>query len=62
LGRRRKVADGGEYRQVELIKNRNNVLVEVFAEQARHSRMIWTNPVIPMDGFCLVYLFAEIDV
>ncbi|MBT9300468.1 Atu1372/SO_1960 family protein [Pseudomonas sp. TAE6080] len=38
------------------------MLVEVFAEQARHSRMIWTNPVIPMDGFCLVYLFAEIDV
>ncbi|WP_371923359.1 MULTISPECIES: hypothetical protein [Pseudomonas] len=24
--------------------------------------MIWTNPVIPMDGFCLVYLFAEIDI
>ncbi|MBN0979480.1 RidA family protein [Pseudomonas hygromyciniae] len=39
----------------------SDVLVEIFAEQARHSRMIWTNPVIPMDGFCLVYLFAEIE-
>lgn len=39
----------------------SDLLVELFNERARHTRMIWSNPVMPMDGFCLVYLFAEID-
>ncbi len=39
----------------------SDLIAEVFAERGRHTRMIWANPVIPMDGFCLVYLFAEIE-
>ncbi|MEN0106919.1 MAG: Atu1372/SO_1960 family protein, partial [Pseudomonas sp.] len=39
----------------------SDLLAEVFAERGRHTRMIWSNPVMPMDGFCLVYLFAEIE-
>ena len=39
----------------------SDLMVEIFAERGRHTRMIWTNPVMPMDGFCLVYLFAEIE-
>ena len=39
----------------------SDLLAEVFAERGLHTRMIWTNPVMPMDGFRLVYLFAEVE-
>jgi len=39
----------------------SDLLAAVFGEQGRHTRMIWSNPVMPMDGFCLVYLFAHVD-
>lgn len=49
------------YDHPKALDGASDILVEMFAERARHTRMIWTNPVMPMDGFCLVYLFAEID-
>ena len=39
----------------------SDLIADVFGDRGRHTRMIWTNPVMPMDGFCLVYLFAEIE-
>lgn len=39
----------------------SDLITTVFADHGIHTRMIWTNPVIPMDGFCLVYLFAEVE-
>lgn len=39
----------------------SDLIASVFQTRGRHTRMIWTNPVMPMDGFCLIYLFAELD-
>ena len=38
----------------------SDLLLEIFGEAGRHSRMIWTNPVMPLNSLCLVYLFAEL--
>lgn len=39
----------------------SDLIAQVFADKGLHTRMIWTNPVMPMDGFCLVYLFAQLE-
>lgn len=49
------------YDHLEAFDGASGLLVEIFSERAWHKRMIWSNPVMPKDGFCLVYLFAEID-
>ncbi|MPY25917.1 RidA family protein [Shewanella psychropiezotolerans] len=38
----------------------SDLMLEVFGERGRHTRMIWTNPVMPLNSLCLVYLFAEL--
>lgn len=38
----------------------SNLLNRVFGERGRHSRAIATNPELPLDCACLVYLWAEI--
>ncbi|MGY4533193.1 enamine deaminase RidA (YjgF/YER057c/UK114 family) [Pseudomonas sp. TE3786] len=49
------------YDHPKALDGASELIVEIFAERGRHTRMIWTNPVMPMDGFCLVYLFAELE-
>lgn len=49
------------YDHPKALDGASDVIAQVFADRGRHTRMIWTNPVMPMDGFCLVYLFAEIE-
>nr|BFD42039.1 Atu1372/SO_1960 family protein [Pseudomonas sp. FFPRI_1] len=49
------------YDHPKALDGASDLLVEIFAERARHTRMIWSNSVMPMNGFCLVYLFAEIE-
>ena len=44
----------------QALNGASDTLLEWFGERGRHTRMIWTNPVMPRNAFCLVYLFAEI--
>lgn len=44
----------------EILDGASNLLNEVFGEHGRHSRAIATNPELPRDCACLVYLWAEI--
>ncbi|MDQ7988333.1 MAG: Atu1372/SO_1960 family protein [Candidatus Dactylopiibacterium sp.] len=39
----------------------SDLALQVFGDRGRHTRMIFSNPVMPMDSFCLVYAFAEVD-
>lgn len=48
----------GEHPQA--LDGASDLLLQVFGEAGRHSRMIWTNPVMPLNSLCLVYLFAEL--
>ena len=38
----------------------SDLINEVFQEKGRHTRMIYTNPVMPLDCTSLVVLYAEI--
>ncbi|OZI32670.1 hypothetical protein CEG14_17330 [Bordetella genomosp. 1] len=51
----------GYTRHPEALDGASDLIAAVFAERGRHTRMIWTNPVMPLDSVCLVYLFAQID-
>lgn len=39
----------------------SDLINEAFQEKGRHTRMIYTNPVMPLDCTSLVVLFAEIE-
>ena len=39
----------------------SDLINAAFAEKGRHTRMIYTNPVMPLDCTSLVVLFAEIE-
>lgn len=49
------------YDHPKALDGASDLIAALFFERGRHTRMIWTNPVMPMDGFCLVYLFAELE-
>lgn len=38
----------------------SDILIQLFGERGRHTRMIWTNTVMPMNSFCLIYIYAEL--
>lgn len=44
----------------EVLDGASNLLNHVLAERGRHSRAIATNPELPLDCACLIYLWAEI--
>ena len=44
----------------EVLDGASNLLNQVFGERGRHSRAISTNPEMPRDCACLIYLWAEI--
>jgi enamine deaminase RidA (YjgF/YER057c/UK114 family) len=39
----------------------SDLINTVFAERGRHTRMIYTNPVMPLNCTCLIVLYAEIS-
>ena len=39
----------------------SDLINSVFEERGRHTRMIYTNPIMPLDCTSLVILFAEIE-
>ncbi len=39
----------------------SDLINEAFQEKGRHTRMIYTNPVMPLDCTSLVVLYAEIE-
>jgi YjgF/chorismate_mutase-like, putative endoribonuclease len=39
----------------------SDLINSAFEEKGRHTRMIYTNPVMPLDCTSLVILFAEIE-
>jgi enamine deaminase RidA (YjgF/YER057c/UK114 family) len=43
-----------------VLNGASHLVNEVFGEKGRHSRMIHTNPELPLDCACLVYFWAEI--
>lgn len=44
----------------EVLDGASNLLNTVLGERGRHSRAISTNPEMPLDCACLIYLWAEI--
>lgn len=38
----------------------SDILLELFGERAVHTRMIWVNNVMPLNSFCLIYIYAEL--
>ncbi|WP_019645163.1 Atu1372/SO_1960 family protein [Novispirillum itersonii] len=44
----------------QALNGASDILVEMFGDRGRHTRMIWTNPVMPRDAFCLVYMYAQV--
>lgn len=44
----------------EVLDGASNLINTVLGERGRHSRAISTNPEMPLDCACLVYLWAEI--
>jgi enamine deaminase RidA (YjgF/YER057c/UK114 family) len=43
-----------------VLNGASDLIFAVFGEAGRHTRMIYTNPEMPMDCACLVVLYAEI--
>lgn len=50
----------GFYDTGTVLDGASNLLNRVLGERGRHSRAISTNPVMPLDCACLIYLWAEI--
>jgi enamine deaminase RidA (YjgF/YER057c/UK114 family) len=50
----------GFYDTGAVLDGASNLLNRVLGERGRHSRAISTNPVMPLDCACLIYLWAEI--
>jgi enamine deaminase RidA (YjgF/YER057c/UK114 family) len=44
-----------------VLNGASDLVFAVFGDAGRHTRMIYTNPEMPLDCACLVVLFAEID-
>ena len=44
-----------------VLNGASDLIFAVFAEAGRHTRMIYTNPEMPLDCACLIVLFAEIE-
>lgn len=43
-----------------VLNGASDLIFAVFGEAGRHTRMIYTNPEMPLDCACLIVLFAEI--
>jgi enamine deaminase RidA (YjgF/YER057c/UK114 family) len=54
------VADGYKDHP-KCLNGASDLINAAFAEKGRHTRMIYTNPVMPLDCTSLVVLFAEIE-
>ena len=44
-----------------VLNGASHLLAEVFGERNRHTRMIYTNPEMPLDTACLIVLWAEVQ-
>jgi enamine deaminase RidA (YjgF/YER057c/UK114 family) len=44
----------------QALNGASDLLLEVFGERGRHTRMIYTNPVMPLDCASLVVLYAQV--
>lgn len=44
-----------------VLNGASHLVNAVFQERGRHTRMIYTNPEMPLDCACLVVFWAEID-
>lgn len=51
----------GETEHPKALDGASDLITRVFDRQGQHTRMIWTNPVMPMDSVCMVYLFARVE-
>ncbi len=54
------VADGFK-EHPKCLNGASDLINEAFQEKGRHTRMIYTNPVMPLDCTSLVVLYAEIE-
>lgn len=54
------VADG-YHDHPRALNGSSDLVMDVFGPRGLHTRMIYTNPVMPLDCACLVVLYAEID-
>jgi enamine deaminase RidA (YjgF/YER057c/UK114 family) len=54
------VADDYAGDHTKALNGSSDLLLRVFGERGRHTRMIYTNPVMPLDCPSLVILWAEI--
>ena len=45
-----------------VLNGASDLIFAVFADAGRHTRMVYTNPEMPLDCACLIVLFAEISV
>ena len=54
------VADGFKDHP-KCLNGASDLINSAFEEKGRHTRMIYTNPVMPLDCVSLVVLFAEIE-
>lgn len=44
----------------KVLNGASHLVSEVFAERTRHTRMIYTNPEMPLDCTCLITFWAEV--
>jgi enamine deaminase RidA (YjgF/YER057c/UK114 family) len=44
----------------KVLNGASHLVSEVFAERGRHTRMIYTNPEMPLDCACLIVFWAEV--
>jgi enamine deaminase RidA (YjgF/YER057c/UK114 family) len=44
-----------------VLNGASHLVSEVFLERGRHTRMLYTNPQMPLDCACLIVFWAEID-
>ena len=44
-----------------VLNGASDLIFAAFGEAGRHTRMIYTNPEMPLDCFCLIVLYAEIE-
>lgn len=51
----------GQTEHPKALDGASDLITRVFDRKGQHTRMIWTNPVMPMDSVCMVYLFARVD-
>ena len=44
-----------------VLNGASHLMNEVFGERGRHTRMIFTNPEMPLDCACLIVIWAEVE-